>query len=76
MRRDLLLLVAVFCSLLDRCAARLAHCFRDGRLTPPTPKTPRRLASQSPALGRPGLNGQKAVGPKFSAPARGVPVSH
>ena len=30
MRFDLLLLVAICCSLLDRCTARLAHCFREG----------------------------------------------
>ena len=46
MRRDLLLLAAICCSLLDRCAARLAHCFRDGRLRPPAPKIDRFGAAQ------------------------------
>ena len=46
MRFDLLLLVAICCLLLDRCAARLAHGFRDGRLRPPAPKTRRRPAAQ------------------------------
>jgi hypothetical protein len=38
MRRDVLLLAVICCSLLDHCAARLAHCFREGHSTGPTPK--------------------------------------
>ena len=30
MRFDVLLFVAICCSLLDRCTARLTHCFREG----------------------------------------------
>ena len=45
MRFDLLLLVAICCSLLDRCTARLAHCFREG--LDGGPKSPTR--SQPPS---------------------------
>jgi len=40
MRRDVLLLAAICCSLLDRCAARLAHCFREGPLDGGGPQNP------------------------------------
>ena len=33
MRRDVMLLAATCCSLSDRCAARLAHCFKEGHST-------------------------------------------
>ena len=47
MRRDVYLLAALYCSLLDRCAARLAHCFREGQVRHPVhPKSRRRLAAQ------------------------------